>query len=102
MHRSQPSAARSSFKTIDDTLYVGNLPFSVGVEDVRRFFTSAGRKVERASIVANYKTGRSRGFAFVQMSSIDEADAALELDGTELGGRAVTVGKGRQRSLRRR
>ena len=103
MHnRSHPPATRSSFKTIDDTLYLGNLSFSTTGEDIRRFLTEAGRKVESASLVTNYKSGRSRGFAFVRMSSIDEADAALELNGTELDGRAISVGKGRQRSLRRR
>ena len=100
--RSQHSESRSSFKTIEDTLYVGNLSFSTTAADVRGFFTAAGRKVDQASIVTNYKSGRSRGFAFVRMMSIDEADAALELNGNEFAGRALSIGKGRQRSLRRR
>jgi RNA recognition motif-containing protein len=96
------SAASSSFKTIEDSLYVGNLSFSTTGEDVRQFLTRAGRKVEKASVVTNYKSGRSRGFAFVRMASVEEADAALELDGTELGGRPVAIAKGRQPTLRRR
>lgn len=101
-HSPASAAASSSFKTIDDTLYVGNLSFTTSDEDVRKFFVGAGRKVARTSIVTNYKSGRSRGFAFVKMASIDEADAAMELNGSELDGRAISVGKGRQRTLRRR
>ncbi len=91
----------TSFKTLDDTVYVGNLSFSTTVEQLEQFMTSNGRQVARATLVTNYKSGRSRGFAFVRMTSMDEAEAALELDGNELDGRSITVSKGREKSLRR-
>ena len=92
----------ATFKTIDNTLYVGNLPFTATEEELRALFTASGRKVADAKVICNYKTGRSRGFGFVRMETTEEADAALELDGTELSGRAISVGKGKHKTLRRR
>lgn len=91
----------SSFRTLDDTLHVGNLAFTTTEEGLRKFFEAAGRKVALAKVITNYKSGRSRGFAFVRMASVDDAEAGLELDGSELDGRQITVGKGREKSLRR-
>ena len=92
----------ATFKTIDNTLYVGNLPFSATDEELRAIFVNSGRKVADAKVISNYKTGRSRGFGFVRMDTNEEADAALELDGTELNGRKISVGKGKHKTLRRR
>jgi len=92
----------ATFKTIDNTIYVGNLPFSATDEELRAIFTAGGRKVADAKVICNYKTGRSRGFGFVRMDSNEEADAALDLDGTELSGRKISVGRGKHKTLRRR
>ena len=91
----------ASFKTLEDTLYVGNLAFSTTEAAVRDHFTAEGRTVRQVTLVTNYKSGRSRGFGFVRLGSVDEADAALGLDGSELDGRAISVGKGREKALRR-
>lgn len=90
-----------NFRTVEDTLYVGNLPFSVTEEDLRKLFTSNGHTTVGISLVTNYKSGRSRGFGFVRMASVDAADSALALDGAELEGRKVSVSKGREKTLRR-
>ena len=92
----------ATYKTIDNTIFVGNLPFSATDEELRSLFATSGRKVADAKIISNYKTGRSRGFGFVRMVSTEEADAALDLDGTEMAGRKISVGRGKHKTLRRR
>ena len=92
----------ATYKTIDNTIFVGNLPFTTSDEELRTIFTSSGRKVADAKVISNYKTGRSRGFGFVRMDTTEEADAALELDGTEFSGRKISVGRGKHKTLRRR
>ena len=72
-------------------LYVGNLPHSTTESELRTLFETHGA-VERVNIVTDKETGRSKGFAFVEMSDTGEADkACLALSGTELGGRALRV-----------
>lgn len=98
----EPTVASANYKTIDNTLFVGNLPYSTSADDLRSLFGGNGRKVSSAKIISNYKSGRSRGFGFVQMETVDDADAALELDGHELDGRRISVGRGKHKTLRRR
>ena len=57
-------------------LYVGNLAFQTTSQDLQQLFAQAGT-VESASIVEDRDTGRSRGFAFVEMSTEEEATAAI-------------------------
>jgi RNA recognition motif-containing protein len=72
-------------------LYVGNLPHSTTEADLRGFFEAHGA-VDKVSIVTDRETGRSRGFGFVEMTDSTEADKAIAaLNGTELGGRTLTV-----------
>ncbi|MFT5287226.1 MAG: RNA recognition motif-containing protein [Planctomycetota bacterium] len=92
----------ATYKIIDNTIFVGNLAFTTTDEELREIFTSSGRIVADAKIISNYKTGRSRGFGFVRMNTNEEADAAMELDGTECAGRKLTVGRGKHKTLRRR
>ena len=79
-------------------LYVGGLPFSFNQADLERLFTPLGQ-VASAQVIMDRDTGRSRGFGFVEMPNDDEARAAIEqLDGSEAGGRRITVNEARPRS----
>ena len=81
-------------------LYVGNLAFQTTSEELQSLFAQAGT-VESASIVEDRMTGRSRGFAFVEMSTAEEANAAIEqLNGKEVGGRALKVNEAKPRENR--
>ena len=72
-------------------IFVGNLSFGATESSIRSLFEAYGT-VERASLVTDRDTGRSRGFAFVEMSNAPEAEAAINaLNGTELDGRALNV-----------
>jgi RNA recognition motif-containing protein len=81
-------------------LYVGNLAFQTTSEELQSLFAQAGT-VASASVVEDRMTGRSRGFAFVEMSSPDEANAAIEqFNGKEVGGRALKVNEAKPRENR--
>ena len=72
-------------------IYVGNLSFDVSDAQLQEAFGAHG-EVNKASVVTDRMTGRSRGFGFVEMANDDEAAAAIEaLNGTDLAGRAITV-----------
>ena len=76
-------------------LYVGNLPYEVGEADLQQLFASAGN-VETVNVMRDMATGRARGFAFVEMSTDDEAQRAItELNDFQLGGRGLTVNEAR-------
>ena len=81
-------------------LYVGNLAFATTSQDLQELFASAGT-VESASVVEDRDTGRSRGFAFVEMSTKEEAASAIEqFNGKEVGGRALKVNEAKPRENR--
>ena len=81
-------------------LYVGNLAFQTTSQELQELFAQAGT-VESASVVEDRMTGRSRGFAFVEMSTKEEADAAIEqFNGKEVGGRALKVNEAKPRENR--
>jgi RNA recognition motif-containing protein len=81
-------------------LYVGNLPFSTTAEDLQSHFAQAGTVVS-AELVSDKFTGRSRGFAFVEMSNQDEANKAIaEFHGKDFQGRTLTVNEARPREER--
>jgi cold-inducible RNA-binding protein len=76
-------------------IYVGNLSFRTTADDVRAAFAAYGT-VTRAEVASDRDTGRSKGFAFVEMS--DGADQAIAgLDGSQMGGRSLTVNEARPR-----
>ncbi len=78
-------------------LYVGNLSFRTTSEELRDAFAAAGT-VESASVIEDRDTGRSRGFAFVEMATPEEAAAAIEqFNGKDLGGRNLTVNEAKPR-----
>ena len=81
-------------------LYVGNLSFETSGENLRQHFTQAGT-VETATVVEDRETGRSRGFAFVEMSSNEEGAAAIaQFNGHDLNGRNLTVDVAKPRESR--
>ena len=83
-------------------IYVGNLPFSVDDEELKKLFSSYG-EIEEASIVKDKFSGRSKGFGFVEMPNNAEAQSAISgLNGKELQGRSLKVNEARRRSEGRR
>lgn len=78
-------------------LYVGNFSFGTTEDDLQRLFSQVG-SVESVSMVTDRDTGRSRGFAFVEMSSKSEGEAAIDrFNGSELDGRSLTVSEAKPR-----
>lgn len=78
-------------------IYVGNLGFQTSDQDLNELFSKVGT-VESARIVTDRDTGRSRGFAFVEMASKAEAEAAIaKYNGAEIDGRTLTVNEAKPR-----
>lgn len=76
-------------------LYVGNLPYEIGETELEEIFAKAGA-VESVTVMRDQATGRARGFAFVEMGSDADAQAAItQLNATEVGGRSLTVNEAR-------
>ncbi|HZE63459.1 MAG TPA: RNA-binding protein [Pyrinomonadaceae bacterium] len=81
-------------------LYVGNLSFRTTSEELRDAFAAVGT-VESASVIEDRDTGRSRGFAFVEMATPEEAAKAIEeFNGKDFGGRNLTVNEAKPRADR--
>ena len=81
-------------------LYVGNLPYETGEQDLQELFGQAG-PVETVSVMRDMATGRARGFAFVEMSTEADAQKAItELNDRQFGGRNLTVNEARPRPER--
>jgi RNA recognition motif-containing protein len=82
-------------------LYVGNLNYNTTEDSLRQAFGANGREVASVSIIMDRETGRSRGFAFVEMTTDEGAKAALaELDGQDLDGRMLRINEAREREAR--
>jgi len=76
-------------------LYVGGLPYSTNEEAIKEYFSQAGA-VETATIITDRMSGRSKGFGFVEMSTEEEAQKAVEMfNGKEFEGRNLTVNEAR-------
>ena len=81
-------------------LYVGNLSFQTSSHELEELFASVGT-VESATVVEDRETGRSRGFGFVEMSTKEEAQAAITaLDGKDVDGRNLKVNEAKPRENR--
>jgi RNA recognition motif-containing protein len=81
-------------------LYVGNLPYEVGEADLQQLFAAAGT-VDTVSVMRDMTTGRGRGFAFVEMNTDAEAQAAIQkFNEYSLGGRNLTVNEARPKPER--
>ncbi|HXR99090.1 MAG TPA: RNA-binding protein [Pyrinomonadaceae bacterium] len=85
---------------MSNKLYVGNLAFQTTTQDLQALFAQAGT-VESASIIEDRDTGRSKGFAFVEMSTEEEAASAIQqFNGKEVAGRMLKVNEARPRENR--
>ncbi len=81
-------------------LYVGNIPFSAGEDELRELFTQFG-EVESVHVVTDRATGRPRGFAFVEMVSEEDAQKAIgDLNQKDFQGRRLAVNEARPRAPR--
>lgn len=80
---------------MSNKLYVGNLPYTISEQELADLFAQSGQ-VTSVRIITDRETGRSKGFAFVEMASPAEAqDAISKLTGTEVGGRMMNVSEAR-------
>lgn len=77
-------------------VYVGNLPFSTTTSDLEALFAQYG-EVESAAVITDRETGRSRGFGFVEMPDAAANEAIENLNGSDYGGRQLTVNQARPR-----
>ncbi len=83
-------------------LYVGGLPYSTTENDLSDHFSKAGQ-VTSAAVISDKMSGRSKGFGFVEMATPEEAKNAIEMfNGTEMGGRKITVDEARPKEERPR
>lgn len=81
-------------------LYVGNLPYSATEQSLREAFAASGT-VDSVSLITDRDTGQSKGFAFVEMASDREAQAATDaMNGTMLDGRQIKVNEAKPRENR--
>ncbi|PLX69645.1 MAG: RNA-binding protein [Denitrovibrio sp.] len=79
-------------------IYVGNLSYTTSEDELFELFENVGQ-VDSARIITDRDTGRSKGFGFVEMADDEQAKAAIEqLNGTEFGGRNLTVNEAKPRN----
>jgi cold-inducible RNA-binding protein len=80
-------------------LYVGNIPYETGENELQELFSRAG-SVESVKVMRDMATGRARGFAFVEMSTDVEAQKAIaDLNEYQMGGRGLTVNEARPKPV---
>src|SRR2546428_8013201 len=93
-------ATFSRINSMGTKLYVGNLPFNTTENELQELFSQAGA-VQEVTLMQDRFTGKSRGFAFVTMSSDEEAQNAIsKLNGQSIEGRPLTVNEARPREPR--
>ena len=81
-------------------IYIGNLPYNVSEDELREAFAEFGQ-VDRANIINDKFTGRSKGFGFVEMPNASEAEKAIEtMNETDFKGRTIKVNEARPREER--
>lgn len=79
-------------------LFVGNLPYATTEQDLKELFARSGRNVASVRVITDLDTGRSKGYAFVEMGTPEDAEGAIrELNNFSLGGRAIVVNEARPR-----
>ena len=82
-------------------IYVGNLPFSAGDQELSDLFSQFGA-VQSARVIMDREAGRARGFGFVEMADEDARKAIEALDGSDMGGRPLRINEAQERQDRRR
>ena len=80
-------------------IYVGNLSYQTTENDLTNLFEQVGQ-VDSVNLIMDRDTGRSKGFAFVEMNGEDADKAIAQFNGTEINGRALTVNEARPREER--
>ena len=81
-------------------IFVGNLSFNTGEDELRQLFEQYGQ-VDRVAIMTDRDTGRSRGFGFVEMTNDEDGEKAIAaLNGSQLGGRTLNVNEARPKTER--
>lgn len=84
-------------------LFVGNLPWSTTEDDLRNMFSQDGMVVESVQIITDRETGRSKGFGFVEMATIEDAEKAVNMfNNYDMNGRKMVVNEARPREERPR
>jgi RNA recognition motif-containing protein len=78
-------------------LYVGNLPYNISDDQLRDMFAKYGVP-DSARVITDRDSGQSKGFGFVEFSNDEIAKQAMSLNGTDFGGRALTVNEARPRN----
>jgi cold-inducible RNA-binding protein len=78
-------------------LYVGNLPYNISDDQLQAMFEKFGTPGS-ARVITDRTTGQSKGFGFVEFENDEQARQALSLNGTDFGGRALTVNEARPRA----
>lgn len=79
-------------------LFVGNIPYATTEQELRDLFGKTGGKVQSVRVITDFETGRSKGYAFVEMGSAEEAQKAIEsLHNSPLSGRSIVVSEARPR-----
>ncbi|MFZ5808705.1 MAG: RNA recognition motif domain-containing protein [Chloroflexota bacterium] len=85
---------------MEPKLYVGNLPYSVTEDELRDYFAQAG-SVKSVALIRDRDTGRSKGFAFVEYETVEEAQKAIDFfNGKQMNERTLTVNEARPREER--
>ena len=90
-------AAAPGDQSLSKRIYVGNIPFSTTEADLEEAFGRYGA-VASAKVITDRETGRSRGFAFVEMDDAAAEEAIRGLDGSDMGGRPLRVNEARERT----
>jgi cold-inducible RNA-binding protein len=81
-------------------IFVGNLDFGTGEDELRQVFGQYGN-IDRVALMTDRDTGTSRGFAFVEMTNTEDGEKAIAaLNGTQLGGRTIKVNEARPKTER--
>jgi cold-inducible RNA-binding protein len=79
-------------------LFVGNIPYATTEQDLRELFGRSGANVASARVITDFETGRSKGYAFVEMATPEEAQKAIqELHNLSMSGRNIVVSEARPR-----
>jgi RNA recognition motif-containing protein len=95
------SGERNGVRARVMNIYVGNLSYGMAEDELRDAFRAFG-EVSSVKILMDRETGRSRGFGFVEMPNQGEAESAIaQLNGKEVGGRALRINEARPREQRR-